>query len=196
MPSPRRMRLLAVAAIATLFVLYFYSSTSGQTRDGRLQDFYHKTMDARNRGASSQERSALGAQRGSRPDSVTADGDGDVDADDRVAAMEMRERLDEAALKAKEKANEKGGLRPDPPSNVIGVGSSAEGQKKLAGGGGDDDDGDLDAEEESAKKATKEEEEAKEELNSILKKSPGTFCFPFPAIPPWQKYSRDERWNR
>ena len=89
----------------------------------------------------------------------------------------MQERLKAAELEAKDKANEKGGLRPDPPRNVVGVGSSAEGQDKdkvaKPASGGKDVVGASKEKQPQAETKTKEQLEARDELDSILKKSPG-----------------------
>lgn len=73
---------------------------------------------------------------------------------------EMADRLKEAEQKAKDLANSKSPLKPDSPSDIVGVGSSADGQ---------------DGEEEGAvgKGETDKEHEAEQELRTILKKAPG-----------------------
>lgn len=92
------------------------------------------------------------------------DGDGTVDKDDELLAEEMAARVRAAEKKAKELANAKA-LKPDSPSEVVGVGSSAGGQKKLKGQGKASED-DQDAE-------TPEDHELETILNEIFKKSPG-----------------------
>ena len=118
------------------------------------------------------------------------DGDGDIDEEDKKMANEMQQRLKAAEAEAKGKANEKGGLRPDPPKKVVGVGSSAEGQNKdkivkpAAGEQGDAAAAVAPNAAAAAAAADKKPEtetrskvelEARAELDSILKKSPGTF---------------------
>ncbi|KAI3586383.1 hypothetical protein IWW34DRAFT_799469 [Fusarium oxysporum f. sp. albedinis] len=107
------------------------------------------------------------------------DGDGDIDADDQKLAAQMQERLKAAEAEAKGKANEKGGLRPDPPKKVVGVGSSAEGQDKdkivkPVGGVSGDIPAPAAAAEKKPETETRSKEAiaAREELDSILKKSP------------------------
>ncbi|KPM36096.1 hypothetical protein AK830_g10468 [Neonectria ditissima] len=178
MPSPRRVRLLMLAGLATFFFVLFYTSGFDSSHDAELrnsQGFVQKTKDAM-KGAPPPGEAVLDSQTGQKAGHIPADkdADGDVDEDDREMAAGMQERLKAAEKQAKEKANEKGGMRPDPPRQVIGVGSSADGQKdeeaKRAGNGA----------EAIVKVETKEKEpeeskemrEAATELASILKKSP------------------------
>ncbi|UNI15024.1 hypothetical protein JDV02_001597 [Purpureocillium takamizusanense] len=175
MPSPRRLRLVMLAAIVTVVLILFYSSgLDDSKKDTRsFQDFYHKTMD----GMSSNKKSSppppgqavLDSKTGVRAGHIPADtdGDGDVDDDDRRASAGTKERLRQAEQKAKDLANEKSPLKPDPPSEVVGKGNSADGQVKKkpadAGSGvGKTKDAPL----------SKEEQEMDAELNAILKKAP------------------------
>ena len=107
------------------------------------------------------------------------DGDGDIDEEDKKMASEMQQRLKAAEAEAKGKANEKGGLRPDPPKKVVGVGSSAEGQNKdkiVKPAAGEQGDAAAAADKKpETETRSKVELEARAELDSILKKSPGTF---------------------
>lgn len=89
-------------------------------------------------------------------------GGGEGKAEAEAAAREMTDRLKEAEKKAKDLANSKAPLKPDAPAEVIGVGSSADGQDEEAGG--------EDAE-------STEEHVAERELRTILKKAPGEFPF-------------------
>lgn len=180
------MRLLMLAAAGTIFFLFFYSSGLRTGNDADVpsnDDFYAKTKKAMDEGTPPGQ-AVLDSQTGQKAGHIPADkdADGDVDEDDKVVAEQMQERLKAAEQEAKDKANEKGGLRPDPPSHVVGVGSSAEGQKKekeekLEKSGKaakvvDDDDlvYDKDHKVSESKLALK----AEAELNTILKKSPGT----------------------
>lgn len=90
--------------------------------------------------------------------------------DKQEISRAMSARLQEAAQLAKDKANAKA-PKPDPPSQLVGVGSAAEGardeksvagRKKFRPAGA----------ETPAKKESEEDHEAEVELNSILKKSP------------------------
>jgi len=96
------------------------------------------------------------------------DKDGDIDVDDEIIGTEMQERLKAAESKAKELANEKAGLRPDPPSKINGVGSSADGQQPGAvdgtGAGG--------ASDSQQEIVSEEARDTEAELNAILKRSP------------------------
>ncbi|KAH7326599.1 glutaredoxin domain protein [Stachybotrys elegans] len=171
MPSPRQLRLVMTASLIAVVVILFYTSSIQKERDMRtIPDFYHKTVNAMNAGAdgggSPRGQPVLNSETGGKVGHIPADkdADGDLDADDIQMAHQMQERLKAAEQQAKEQANEKGGLRPDPPSNVIGVGSSAGGQGKKGKGGANEP---KDAAEES-----EEQHQAEMELNSILKKSP------------------------
>lgn len=160
MPSPRRLRLIILAAVTTTILILFYTSRIDSGKEGLDADFYHKTLHAMDgRDAPPGSGSSGGGQV-----PVDRDADGDVDADDDAAALELRERLGLAEQKAKEQANGKAGLRPDPPSDVVGVGSSAEGQDK-------DKDGESGASNKGSGKSD-EERVAESTLTSILKKSP------------------------
>ena len=175
------MRLLVLAAFGTAIVILFYTSglRSAQDVDGKVQDFYHKTMNAmENRVGHGQ--AVLDQQTGLRAGTIPADrdGDGDIDEDDTRSGREMQQRLKAAEQEAKDKANSKSPLPPDPPSNVIGVGSAAGGQDKKGKSVGD---GPVDSKADSKGPAeTQEERIAEVELDSILKKSPGksTSCIP------------------
>lgn len=100
------------------------------------------------------------------------DKDGDIDVDDEIIGAEMQERLKAAEIKAKELANEKAGLRPDPPSKINGVGSSADGQhpgEVDGSGSGSAGNPKQDVE------VSEETRDTEAELNMILKKSPSTY---------------------
>ncbi|KAB5581090.1 thioredoxin-like protein [Coniochaeta sp. 2T2.1] len=178
MPSNRRIRLLFYVVLGGVVTLLFFTSHLRQhtERDTRnLQDFYHKTVNAMDkaRGGSGSGSGSAGGQA-VLVDSKTGkevgrtpkdkDADGNVDADDEILAKEMADRLKAAEQKAKELANAKAPNKPDPPHEVIGVGSSAGGQvKKLdADGGG----------KEEVVAETDEEHEVEVELERIFKKSP------------------------
>ncbi|KAJ4311341.1 hypothetical protein N0V84_010506 [Fusarium piperis] len=174
MPSPRRVRLLILATLGTFIFILFYTSGFDSHRDAEAygnQEFIKKTQHAMGGD------SPPGQKAGHIP--ADKDGDGDVDEDDKELAVQMQERLKAAELEAKDKANEKGGLRPDPPRNVVGVGSSAEGQDKdkaaKPASGGKDVVGGASKETQpqaETKVKSKEELDARDELDSILKKSP------------------------
>ncbi|KAJ4130693.1 hypothetical protein NW768_006231 [Fusarium equiseti] len=188
MPSPRRVRLLILATIGTFIFILFYTSGFDSHHDAETstgQEFIKKTQNA----MSANEMPApivdfaTGEKAGQSHNDK--DGDGDIDEEDKKMANEMQQRLKAAEAEAKGKANEKGGLRPDPPKKVVGVGSSAEGQNKdkivkpAAGGLGDS--AAVAAPNAAAAAADKKPEtetrskvelEARAELDSILKKSP------------------------
>ncbi|KAK1758210.1 putative monothiol glutaredoxin-6 precursor [Echria macrotheca] len=154
MPSPRRIRLLLYVALGALITMLFVSSHFRETkeRDTRtIQDFYHKTMNAMDRGGG--EKGGGGRQK------VVGTHNQGLDDDDEIVAQAMAERLRLAEQKAKDNANAKAPNKPDDPEDIIGVGSSASGQKKKG---------------ETKKKVeeTDEDHEVEAELTAILKKSP------------------------
>lgn len=172
------MRLLMLAAVGTVFFVLFYTSglrTDSQADVPSNRDFYSKTKKAMDEGLPPGQ-AVLDSQTGKKAGHIPADkdGDGDVDEDDKVVAEQMQERLKAAEQEAKDKANEKGGLRPDAPSNVIGVGSSADGQKKEKADKVDKiDSDDLVLDKEKKVSESKLALKAEAELNDILKKAPG-----------------------
>lgn len=207
------MRLLMLATVVTVVFLLIYTSnsrTGKDVEDRPLNDFYHRTKDAMSKvggSGSVKGQAIINAKTGKKAGHIPADkdGDGDIDEDDKVAGEQLQQRLHAVAQEAKEKANEKGGLKPDRPSKVIGIGSSAEGQKKGMGAG---DAGDVkpaaaaapavkepekvkakavEAKDKSMEapkpkvdtKESKEEHDAEVELNKILKQAPGKW----PASP-------------
>ncbi|KAF3344733.1 hypothetical protein VdG2_06919 [Verticillium dahliae VDG2] len=137
MPSTRQLRTLVVGVIIGVVFVLFYTSHLRQheVRDGRtLQDFYHKTVSGLDK-----KPAGSGSAAGDQAVIKDKDGDGNIDADDERLAQDMADRLKEAAVKAKEAANKKAPLRPDDPSDIVGIGNSAAGQKKdapAAGGRG------------------------------------------------------------
>jgi hypothetical protein len=164
------------AVLATVVLILFYSSGyEKQEHDTRtIQDFYHKTMNAMD-GKNPRGQAVVDAQTGNKAGHIPADkdADGDVDEDDKVATEKMQQRLKAAEAAAKDNAKQKGGLRPDPPSEIVGVGSSADGQSKKGKGSVSNKDSESSKPKAKAEETT-EEHEAEQELNSILKKSPGT----------------------
>ncbi|KAF4778013.1 glutaredoxin [Colletotrichum scovillei] len=175
MPSQRQLRTLLVGVlIGVVFVLFYTSSLrANEVKDERtIQDFYHKTVN----GLKHKQPPGQAVLEGNKPKAaghvpVDKDADGDVDADDEKLAKDMQGRLKAAEDKAKELANKKSPLKPDAPSDVVGKGNSAAGQKKKekAANGKEV----SETEEEEKKKDESDEEHAVEvELNSILKKSP------------------------
>ncbi|KAL7788652.1 thioredoxin-like protein [Trichoderma ceciliae] len=170
MPSPRRMRLLMVAVVIAVVFVLFYSSGMEPESDVSFKDFYEKTKEAMERGTA-RGQAVINSKTGEKAGHIPADkdGDGDIDEDDKVAAQKLQERLQAVAQEAKDKANEKS-PKPDSPSKIIGVGSSAEGQVKKgqAKVGGEV----RDRAKSETIEETKEEHGAEVEMNSILKKSP------------------------
>lgn len=76
---------------------------------------------------------------------------------------------------AKDKANAKA-PKPDPPSALVGVGSSSEGSEKSVAGRKKLAAGEV---QEPIKEETQEEHDIEVELNSILKKSPSKTTSPW-----------------
>ncbi|KAL1901754.1 hypothetical protein Cpir12675_000262 [Ceratocystis pirilliformis] len=130
--SQRRFRSYIVIALV-VFAIYYLSPSHSDP-----QDFYRKTMQAmgsHNGGsgstragsyASSVAASAQGPQHPPIPDALDHKEITD-DADAKVV-KEMSNRVKDAAARAKDAANKKSPLKPDLPSEVVGVGSSAGGQ--------------------------------------------------------------------
>ncbi|KAH7133633.1 thioredoxin-like protein [Dactylonectria macrodidyma] len=182
MPSPRRVRMLMLASLLAVVFILFYTSGFDSGHDAEYQNsqgFIQKTKDAMNGGSPAGE-AVLDSQTGQKAGHIPADkdADGDVDEDDRELSAKMQERLKAAEVQAKEKANARGGLRPDPPRQVVGVGSSADGQKddktdksgSGSGGVGSSNDA-VEVKEQETLEST-EAREARTELASILKKAP------------------------
>ncbi|KAK4103169.1 glutaredoxin [Parathielavia hyrcaniae] len=161
MPSQRRLRAITYLILAGVVVLLYVTSQSHHSHgpDSRsLQDFYSKTVNALDK---SHGAGASGGQKNVADHDV--DADGDIDEDDALVAKQMADRLRQAEQKAKDGAQAKGPKKPESPQEVIGVGSSAGGQKQPAqeakGGGTEGEE-------------TDEDHEVDAVLDSILKKSP------------------------
>ncbi|KAM4059556.1 glutaredoxin domain-containing protein [Hirsutella rhossiliensis] len=168
MPSPRRLRLLMLATLVTvvLTLMYVSSLDDAAANDKRtIKDFYHKTMDGMSKGNGPPGQAVL--------DKVAAAASRDKDGGaggDKQFASDTKERLKAAEQKAKAKANGKA-LRPDPPSQIVGVGNSAEGQAKKPKPAADAAPSPK-ANGDPPETETKEEHAAEMEMNSILKKAP------------------------
>lgn len=158
MPSMRRIKVFGLLIFLFVITILFWTASLRQSRaqDTRtVGDFYDKTVNALN----SQNKAAPGV------------------TEDELIAKKMAESLKEAAQVAKDNANAKA-PKPDPPSQVVGVGSAAEGargdERSVAGrkkfGGGEEQKPFKEEEKES-----EEDHEIEVELNSILKKSPSKF---------------------
>ncbi|KAH8174031.1 glutaredoxin domain-containing protein [Sarocladium implicatum] len=140
MPSPRRLRLLSLAAGASVLVLIFYTTPLSH-------NFYHRTVQAMDEHHGHDSLASIHAANAPPPEGAPPppvdehiradkatlpadrDADGDVDSDDQRLATELKERLKVAEQAAKDNANGKV-LKPDPPSEVVGVGSAG-GQKPV-----------------------------------------------------------------
>ncbi|KAI1505267.1 thioredoxin-like protein [Biscogniauxia marginata] len=170
MPSPRRLRLLIVVALAFVVTTLFFTSQmrSKAPRDTRtMEGFFGKTMNGleRQHGQGQVVMSGTGAPAGSNP--KDHDGDGIVNEEDEKLSREMADRLRAAEQKAKDLANAKAPLKPDTPSEVVGVGSSAGGQGKKGKSKGA-----VKETVEGEEEETEEEHEIEVTLNKIFKKSP------------------------
>jgi hypothetical protein len=159
MPSQRRLRVLVYLVFAGFVTLLFFTSKARHARDvdrHSLHDFFSKTKNAMDKQHPGEKVMA----------GHDVDADGDIDKDDDILAKQMADRLRQAEQKAKDSAEAKGPTKPDMPEKVIGVGSSASGQQKRPPKA----EGKAEEEEETET----EDHEVEAELNSILKKSPGT----------------------
>ncbi|ATY61952.1 Glutaredoxin domain [Cordyceps militaris] len=169
MPSARRLRLVTLAAVVTVvFVLLYASGFGGGS--GQSADFYHKTMDAMH-GRSPAGQSVINSETGLKTGHIPADrdGDGDIDEDDRKQGQDLQQHLSKLAQEAKDNANKKAGPKPDTPSKLVGVGNSAEGNRKPVAAK------EADAEVAAPKGKDKErvpETPAEQALHGILKKGP------------------------
>ncbi|KAI0025367.1 thioredoxin-like protein [Xylariomycetidae sp. FL0641] len=185
MPSPRRVRLLMVAVLAIVVTTLFFTSQMRATmpRDARTIDsFFGKTVNGLEQQHGGQGQVVMGGKGSvAEENPKDRDGDGTVGEDDEQLVREMSERLRAAEQKAKELANAKAPLKPDRPSEVVGVGSSAGGQKFKPNKGAvkDTEEEEEDEEGKEEEEEEKEEEEARDmddtvevTLNQILKKSP------------------------
>ncbi|KAI0553385.1 thioredoxin-like protein [Xylaria curta] len=172
MPSPRRLRFFFITVLAIVITILFFTSQKRQSapRDPRtLNDFFGKTvhgLDQRHGGGGQVVMSGKGSSID--PNLKDHDGDGSVDEDDEKLAQQMAERLRAAEQQAKDQANAKSPLKPDAPSDVVGVGSSAGGQKK---GKNRISKQETDKEDEDDEEPD-EESEAEVTLRQILKRSP------------------------
>ncbi|KAL2159246.1 hypothetical protein VTH06DRAFT_2680 [Thermothelomyces fergusii] len=156
MTSPRRIRVITYLVLAAIITLLFLSH-SGNPNSQAPQDFYTKTANAMNR------QHAAAGQAGQKPFADHGvDAGEDRDEDDDALSRQLVDRLRQAEQEAKENAQAKGPNKPETPEEVVGVGSSAQGQDRPA----------------PVEKAQKEPEETQQdheveaELNSILKRSP------------------------
>jgi len=154
MPSMRRVKVFGLLVFICVITLLFWTASLRQQRTqdtSSVGDFYAKTKSALDK-----------SFNGGEPA-------GALDEDEEVARA-MAQRLQEAAQKAKDNANAKA-PKPDPPSAVVGVGSTAEGARDDRGVAGRKKFGTGESQE-PVKEETKEEHDVEVELNSILKKSP------------------------
>ncbi|KAI1330912.1 hypothetical protein F5Y16DRAFT_361571 [Xylariaceae sp. FL0255] len=122
MPSGRRMQGYILLGLLIFASISFLSGLrSMNKREASRNDFYSKTTNGLNK------------QHGgsvAHANLKDHDGDGSVDEDDEKLAREMGDRLRAAEQKAKDLANAKAPHKPDSPGDVVGVGSSAQGQSK------------------------------------------------------------------
>ncbi|EFW99628.1 glutaredoxin domain containing protein [Grosmannia clavigera kw1407] len=158
----RRIKLLFLGVMAFTISILLYSSRLRQshTPDQRtIQDFYHKTKSALDKLSPLDTLgTSVNGEKGA-PVVVDMDADGDIDEDDVRLAREMADRLRAAEQQAKDLANAKSPNKPDLPSNLVGVGSSASGQKQEVA-------------ESSEGTESETEHAAEEELDIIIKKAP------------------------
>lgn len=164
MASRRRAKVIAIVLFAVVITVLYYTSTSSKSSaaEQNVGDFYYKT------------KTALGNENtGDSPDieQVKSDVKGKKDAGEEEVTKKMSERLKEAAQVAKDNANAKA-PKPDPPSLVVGKGSSQEGKDKAVGKGRKGKGGDSQT---PVKEETQEDHEVEQELNTILKKSPSKY---------------------
>lgn len=162
MPSPRRVKVFGIMIFLAAVTFLLWSASYRQQRVSDLRhagDFYEKTLNA------------LDQEPGSK---TTVDAGSE---DSREVSRAMTERLKEAAQLAKDKANKKA-PKPDNPSDLVGVGSAAEGARDEKGVAGRKKYQPIGPQEATKEETESEEDvEAEAELNSILKKSPSKSFF-------------------
>jgi hypothetical protein len=107
MPSPRQLRYTTIVFLIAFSLLLYKTS---HLRNSRDVDFYTSTAEA------------MAAAKHPHHDPATVS---TVDDDDEAMSL----RLKAAADEAKKLANAKAGPKPDLPSKLVGVGSSAGGKK-------------------------------------------------------------------
>ncbi|KAK8138599.1 hypothetical protein PG984_001979 [Apiospora sp. TS-2023a] len=158
MPSARRVRFLVMVGMAVIVTTLFFTSKFGSDESSAIQDFYGKTVNAmeRKRGSGGAQIIMDGKGATALSEAKDKDGDGSVGEDDRWPSASRA-----AEQRAKDQANAKAPLKPDAPSEVVGVGSSAGGQhRKLK-----DKEASADSTDESGP-----ESKVETTLNEILKK--------------------------
>ncbi|KAL2199605.1 thioredoxin-like protein [Corynascus similis CBS 632.67] len=156
MPSQRRIRVITYLVLAGIVTLLFLSQ-SRNSNSQSVQGFYSKTVNAMDR------HHAAAGEAGQQPIAGhDVDANGDIDKNDDALSKQMTDRLRQAEKKAKENAAAKGPNKPETPQEVIGVGSSASGQKRPPPGG----------EAKTEHEESEEDHEVEGVLNTILKKSP------------------------
>lgn len=157
---------IGALAIVVMTLVYTSQIRAEEEFDTRtINDFWHNTVNGLNKahGGGTQDQTVLGTSEQGKSGGANAKTSEEDEEDDAQLARDMRARLEEAAQKAKDSANAKV-LKPEKPQEVIGIGSSAGGQKSTDGAS------DLDK---ATSKETAEEHEVEMTINDILKKSPG-----------------------
>ncbi|KAI0206429.1 thioredoxin-like protein [Astrocystis sublimbata] len=175
MPSPRRLRYFFITVLAIVITILFFTSQRRQStpRDPRtINSFFGKTVNGldQQNGAAGQ---LVMSGKGSSANNLNLkdhDGDGSVDEDDEKLAQEMADRLKAAEQQAKDQANAKAPHKPDAPGDVIGVGSSAGGQKKGKSRISKQEEDEEDEEQDETK--VDQDASAEVTLRNILKRSP------------------------
>lgn len=167
MPSPRRVKVFGIMVFLAVITYLLWSASSRQKQGTDLRTastFYEKTLDALE-----------------DPESPTTAKAGSEDS--KEVSRAMAERLKEAAQVAKDKANKKA-PKPDNPSDLVGVGSAAEGARDEKSVAGRKKYQPAGAQEPLEEEETEKDVEAEEEFNVILKKSPSKS---FPVME-WKLY--------
>lgn len=185
--SLRRLKIISLLFVVSITLILFYRSSTSSSHSVSA-DFYHKTKtaldldkeDHTSHKKPSSKAEAVAEALGSKVGEVKED---------------TKQRLQDAAKEAKDKANAKA-PKPDNPASIIGVGSAEEGGVGSAASGkgvsepgsggrkkwntGDDKQTVVKEDE----KESDEDHEVEVELNSILKKAPGMYLHAAPNILP------------
>lgn len=182
------MRFFMATILVIVVTLLFYTSHKRHSAPQDVQSpnsFFGKTMNGLGQ-RHNPDAGVVVSRKGSSSSNAKGnanlkdhDGDGSVDEDDEVLAQEMADRLRAAEQQAKDQANKKAPLRPDSPSDVVGIGSAAGGQKKGKSRISKQDTDDDDDEDEK----DDEDSEVEVALHQILKKAPGMYSAPANLVP-------------
>ena len=170
MPSPRRIKVFALVILIFVLVTLYITGAARQTRSSQ---FYTKTQDAL-------------AQARAHKESSMQDHESGLGAGDGEVGKRLKEAEEAAKRAADRKGDEFHGEHVK--EKVLSNKKAKEGERKVPGVAGHYTKEDLGIPSEKALKGqeadkeqtveTEEDHKVKNELNAILKRSPGMFLFP------------------